>query len=137
MSMMTHHVQVQPPVQQVVQGGCYTQPDLSQQFGTLSLQDPAFIQELQRIETQKYQNYPPQVPVGPGGQHVDPMYGGQQQQAQPVPMGAVPMGGGSTGKSRDQVISDNTSYIGSNICCLAGLTLYTHNNMNNTQRFGY
>ena len=110
MSMMSHHhVQVQPPVvQQQPPAACQYQPDLAQQFGTLSLQDPAFIQELQRIETQKYQTYPPQVPVA-GGQHVDPMYAGAQQVQQPVPMGAVPMGGGSTGNSGShQVISDTT-----------------------------
>ena len=97
---MSHHVQVQPPVVQQQAGGLYNQPDLAQQFGTLSLQDPAFLQELQRIETQKYQTFPPQVP-GPVGGHVDPMYGGGQpvQPQQPVPMGVVPMGGGSTGNN--------------------------------------
>ena len=104
--MMTHgYDQVPAPHQQ-----CYQDNQLSQQFGGLSLQDPAFLQELQRIENQKY--YQPQVlpPAGPG-QHVDPMYahntGPGPGQAAPmqqnmVPVGSsslpsVPMGGGSTG----------------------------------------
>ena len=85
-----------------VPGGLHyqQQPDLAHQFGGLSLQDPAFLQELQRIETQKHY----------GGQHQQ-----QQQHVQevymagpgqpglvpgPATMGSlptVPMGGGSTG----------------------------------------
>ena len=75
------------------------QPDLSHQFGGLSLQDPAFIQELQRIETQKQFGGQPQPQhVGP-----DPVYMAGPGQPGPATMGSlptVPMGGGSTGTRR-------------------------------------
>ena len=78
------------------------QPDLSHQFGALSLQDPAFLQELQRIETQKQ--------FGGQAQHVqDPVYMAGPGQPGMVPgpanMGSlptVPMGGGSTGKEEER-----------------------------------
>ena len=80
------------------------QPDLSHQFGALSLQDPAFLQELQRIETQKQFGGQPQA------QHVqDPVYMAGPGQPGMVPgpatMGSlptVPMGGGSTGKEEEE-----------------------------------
>ena len=93
--------EVTRPGVQVPGGHHYQQqPDLSHQFGGLSLQDPAFIQELQRIETQK------QFGGHPQPQHVqpDPVYmAGPGQQGMvpgPAAMGSlptVPMGGGSTG----------------------------------------
>ena len=89
--------EVTRPGVQVPGGHHYQQqPDLSHQFGGLSLQDPAFIQELQRIETQKQFGGQPHVPHVPG-QHVgpEPVY-----MAGPATMGSlptVPMGGGSTG----------------------------------------
>ena len=77
------------------------QPDLSHQFGGLSLQDPAFLQELQRIETQKQ--------FGGQQQHVPDVYMAGPGQAGLVPgpatMGSlptVPMGGGSTGTDRER-----------------------------------
>ena len=83
------------------------QADLSHQLGQLSLQDPAFIQELQRLENQKYQ-YGAVQPVP--AQH-DPantgMFPAQVAPMPPmVPMGpntlpSVPMGGTSTGGSGD------------------------------------
>ena len=83
------------------------QPDLSHQLGQLSLQDPAFLQELQRLENQKYQYGAVQaVPA----QH-DPANTGMfpaQVANMPakVPMGpntlpSVPMGGQPTGGAGD------------------------------------
>ena len=77
------------------------QPDLSHQFGGLSLQDPAFLQELQRIETQKQfggqqQHVPDVYMAGPGQPGLVPG---------PATMGSlptVPMGGGSTGTDRER-----------------------------------
>ena len=71
---------------------CYPQPDLSQQFGAqLSLQDPAFLQELQRLEAGKlqypdpvYLQQPPQQTMGPAA----PLQPG---------LATLPLGGGSTG----------------------------------------
>ena len=91
-----------------VPGGHYQQqPDLSHQFGSLSLQDPAFLQELQRIETQKQFGG---VHHGQHGQHVpEPVYVAQPGQPGMVAMGqaaalgslpTLPMGGGSTGMGR-------------------------------------
>ena len=77
-----------------VPGGLHyqQQPDLAHQFGGLSLQDPAFLQELQRIETQKH--------YGGQQQHVQDVYMAGPGQPGPATMGSlptVPMGGGSTG----------------------------------------
>ena len=84
--------------------------DLSHQLGQLSLQDPAFLQELQRLENQKYQYGPPQQvqQVQQVQQHPQPQHDPAQHGLPPmVPMGpnslpSVPMGGGSTG---DGVVS--------------------------------
>ena len=90
--------EVTRPGVQVPGGHHYQQqPDLSHQFGALSLQDPAFLQELQRIETQKHYG-------GQQQQHVQDVYMAGPGQPGLVPgpatMGSlptVPMGGGSTG----------------------------------------
>ena len=80
------------------------QADLSHQLGQLSLQDPAFIQELQRLENQKYQ-YGAVQPLP--AQH-DPantgMFPAQVATMPPMPLGpntlpSVPMGGAPTGGS--------------------------------------
>ena len=79
------------------------QADLSHQLGQLSLQDPAFLQELQRLENQKYQYgglqpLPAQHEPGTTG-----MFPAQvANMPTMVPMGpnslpSVPMGGPSTG----------------------------------------
>ena len=74
------------------------QPDLAHQFGGLSLQDPAFIQELQRIETQKQfggqPHHAPDVYMAPPGQ--PGMAPGPATMGSGLP--TVPMGGGSTGQ---------------------------------------
>ena len=97
--------EVTRPGVQVPGGHHYQQqPDLSHQFGALSLQDPAFLQELQRIETQKQFGGQPQA------QHVqDPVYMAGPGQPGMVPgpatMGSlptVPMGWGSTGKEEEE-----------------------------------
>ena len=90
--------EVTRPGVQVPGGHHYQQqPDLAHQFGGLSLQDPAFLQELQRIETQKHYG-------GQQQQHVQDVYMAGPGQPGLVPgpatMGSlptVPMGGGSTG----------------------------------------
>ena len=99
-----HQLTMFQPGQQPQQQHVYVQQvsvpgaaDLSHQFGGLSLQDPAFLQELQRVDTLKYQQH--------HGHHGEPqpVYGQQpgmlpqQQTVGPSTLPTVPMGGGSTG----------------------------------------
>ena len=87
---------------------CYPQPDLSQQFGAqLSLQDPAFLQELQRLEAGKlqypdpvYLQQPPQPAMGPAA----PLQPG---------LATLPLGGGSTGTARTQTGASTPESTGS------------------------
>ena len=89
--------------------------DLSHQLGQLSLQDPAFLQELQRLENQKYQYGAAGQVQLPPAQH-DPaahtgVFPAQLGNMPPmVPMGpntlpSVPMGGGSTGDNHHVMMS--------------------------------
>ena len=92
------------------------QADLSHQLGQLSLQDPAFIQELQRLENQKYQfaAVQPQQPLQPLQPGHDPantgMFPAQVANMAPmVPLGpntlpSVPMGGAPTGGEWSQFV---------------------------------
>ena len=90
------------------------QADLSHQLGQLSLQDPAFLQELQRLENQKYQYaaVQPLQPLQPGHEpaNTGAMFPGQVASLPPmVPLGpntlpSVPMGGAPTGGEWSQFL---------------------------------